>query len=171
MLMHKALQRADKMPKKIITDKLASYLDGIELVFGNNTQHVQSSPFKSGTSTQIIERFHGTLKDRTNVVRGFKNMDTARTLTDAWLVHYNFFKEHESMGNIPPAQLMPNAPIGDWMDVIEGKERTRKFIATAIPAKRKNPPYRNRGKHKRRRKPREVREKPYSVARLTQVRG
>jgi len=171
MLMHKALQRADKMPKKIITDKLASYLDGIELVFGNNTQHVQSSPFKSGTSTQIIERFHGTLKDRTNVVRGFKNMDTARTLTDAWLVHYNFFKEHESMGNIPPAQLMPNAPIGDWMDVIEGKERTRKFIATAIPAKRKNPPYRNRAKHKRRRKPREVREKPYSVARLTQVRG
>ncbi len=44
-------------------------------------------------STNVIERFHGTMKDRTNVIRGFKNMDTAQLLSDAWLVHYNFLKD------------------------------------------------------------------------------
>lgn len=47
---------------------------------------IQSKPFTSGDFTNIIERFHGILKDRTKVVRGFKNMDTARLLTGAWIV-------------------------------------------------------------------------------------
>ena len=110
------------MPKRIITDKLRAYLDGVELVFGSETVHVQSSPFEKEDSTSLIERFHGTLKDRTDVIRGFGNMDTARLLTDAWLVHYNFFKEHEGLGNIPPAQKMAQkhglrCPFEDWEDV------------------------------------------------------
>ncbi|MCP3682600.1 MAG: transposase [bacterium] len=122
---------------------------------------------KAGDSTQIIERFHGTLKDRTNVVRGFSNMQTARILTDAWLVHYNFFKEHESLGNVPPAQEkhMPETPIGDWVDVIDGKQRTREFVATAIP---KRKPYIR--KKRRRNKPREVKEKEYTSSRIVEVR-
>lgn len=72
--------------------------------FGADTKHVQSKPFIDKDSTNVIERFHGTMKDRTNVIRGFKNMENANLLTDAWLVHYNFFKEHETLGNIPPAQ-------------------------------------------------------------------
>ncbi len=49
--------------------------------------HVQGKPFVYKDSTNIIERFHGTMKDRTNVIRGFKNMDKANLLTDGWLVH------------------------------------------------------------------------------------
>ena len=121
LLMKKAADRAGKAPKHIITDRLAAYLDGIELVFGADTKHIQSEPFVEADSTNIIERFHGTLKDRTNVVRGFKNMDTARVLTDAWLVHYNFFKEHETLGNVPPAQKMGiELPFKDWAEVVGG---------------------------------------------------
>jgi len=120
-LMRKAADRAGKAPKHIITDRLAAYLDGIELVFGADTKHIQSEPFVEADSTNIIERFHGTLKDRTDVVRGFKNMDTARLLTDAWLVHYNFFKEHETLGNVPPAQKMGmELPFKDWAEVVGG---------------------------------------------------
>lgn len=120
VLMRKAAIRAGKAPKRIITDRLAAYLDGIERVFGADAQHVRSQPFAEIDSTNIIERFHGTLKDRTNVIRGFKNMDTARLLTDAWLVHYNFFKEHEALGNIPPAQKMGiPVPFKDWADIVE----------------------------------------------------
>lgn len=118
LLMKAAQMRAGKSPKRIITDKLRAYLDGVELVFGAETKHIQSSPFEFEDSTSIIERFHGTLKDRINVVRGFKNMDTARLLTEAWLVHYNFFKEHEALSNIPPAQKMGNVPFNDWEDVV-----------------------------------------------------
>ena len=118
LFMNEARRKAGKAPKRIITDRLASYIDGIELVFGANTKHIQSKPFTDVNSTNIIERFHGTLKDRTNVIRGFKNMDTARLLTEAWLVHYNFFKEHETLGNIPPAVKMGATPIKDWAEVI-----------------------------------------------------
>ncbi|MFC1964126.1 IS6 family transposase [Chloroflexota bacterium] len=119
LLMDKARDRAGKEPKKVITDKLRSYLDGIELVFGANTKHVQGSPFEvDDTSTSLIERFHGTLKDRLNVVRGFANLDTARLLTDGWLVFYNFMKEHTSLSDIPPAQKMGEVPFKNWVDIV-----------------------------------------------------
>lgn len=118
LLMNEARRKAGKSPKRIITDKLSAYIDGVELVFGADTEHIQSKPFTDVNSTNIIERFQGTLKDRTKVVRGFKNMDTARMLTEAWLVHYNFFKEHETLGNIPPAVKMGATPIKDWAEVV-----------------------------------------------------
>ena len=118
LVMNEARRRAGKAPKRIITDRLAAYIDGIELVFGSDTKHIQSKPFTDVNSTNIIERFQGTLKDRTKIIRGFKNMTTAELLTDAWLVHYNFFKEHETLGNIPPAVRMGATPIKDWAEVI-----------------------------------------------------
>ena len=123
ILMKQAADRAGKVPRCVITDKLAAYLDGIELAFGADSKHIQSKPFTVENSTNIIERFHGTLKDRTKVIRGFKNMETAKILTDAWLVHYNFFKEHETLGNVPPAQKMGNTPFKDWADVLELTKR------------------------------------------------
>jgi transposase-like protein len=123
ILMKQAADRAGKVPRCVITDKLAAYLDGIELAFGADAKHIQSKPFTVENSTNIIERFHGTLKDRTKVVRGFKNIDTAKILTDGWLVHYNFFKEHETLGNVPPAQKMGNTPFKDWADVLELTKR------------------------------------------------
>jgi len=120
LLMSEAKRKAGKIPKRILTDKLAAYIDGIERVFGAETEHIQSKPFAKENSTNIIERFQGTLKDRTKVVRGFKNMDTARLLTEAWLVHYNFFKEHTTLGDIPPAVKMGVTPIKDWADVVTG---------------------------------------------------
>lgn len=119
ILMERAHKVAGKAPKEIITDRLRSYIDAIELTFGADTKHIQTRPFVSGDSTNLIERFHGTLKDRLNVVRGFKSLETARLLTNAWLIHYNFFKEHSSLGDIPPAQSMKIAvPFKDWNDVL-----------------------------------------------------
>lgn len=130
LVMNEAKRRAGKAPKKIITDKLAAYIDGIELVFGADTEHIQSKPFTDVNSTNIIERFQGTLKDRTKIIRGFKNMATAELLTDAWLVHYNFFKEHEALGNIPPAQKMGIlTPFKNWAEVVS---KPKAVISTKI---------------------------------------
>ncbi len=143
--MKQASERADKVQKKIITNKPAAYIDGIELAFGAETEHIQSKPFVSEDSTNVIERFQGTLKDRAEVVRGFKNIDSARLPTKAWLVHYNFFKEHETLGNIPPAIRMATTPIKEWSDMtrntatimpVEQKERRSRLV---IPVKRKYP--------------------------------
>jgi len=119
LVMNEARRRAGKAPKKILTDKMGAYINAIDLVFGGATKHIQSTPFTNVNSTNIIERFQGTLKDRTKIIRGFKGKTTAELLTDAWLVHYNFFKEHESLGNIPPAQKMGIAiPFKNWAEVV-----------------------------------------------------
>ena len=102
-----AEQRAGKTPKIVITDKLRSYISGIEDAYGADTKHVQGGPFKfveSGESTAEIERFHKTLEQRTKVFEKFKDMASIKLLTDGWLINYNFFKQNEGCGNIPPAQ-------------------------------------------------------------------
>ena len=160
LVMNEARRRAKKSPKRIITDRLAAYIDGIELVFGGDTKHIQSKPFTDVNSTNIIERFQGTLKDRTKIIRGFKNMTTAELLIDAWLVHYNFFKEHEALGNIPPAQKMGiPTPIKDWAEVVSQAKVTLPVKPKLLSVIRAEP-IRKR-KHPKR-KPKGLKQKAYT---------
>lgn len=121
-LMKLAEQRAGKTPKVVITDKLKSYIVGVEEAFGADTKHKQGGPFKfktSGESTAEIERFHRTLEQRTKVFQKYQSIDNIRLLTDGWLINYNFFKQNEGCGNIPPAQAMSKVvPFKDWNDVV-----------------------------------------------------
>ena len=121
-LMKLAEQRAGKVPKIVRTDKLRSYVSGIEEAFGSDTKHVQGGPFKfqdSGESTAEIERFHKTLEQRTKVFEKFKDIASIKLLTDGWLINYNFFKQNEGCGNIPPAQACgKTVPFKDWNDVV-----------------------------------------------------
>lgn len=102
-LMEKAYEHAGKAPRVIYTDKLAAYLDGIELTFGGNTRHRQGGPFNVERNTNLIERFHGTIKARTKIMRGLHNKQTAQLFMDGWLIHYNFFRPHESLKNRTPS--------------------------------------------------------------------
>ncbi len=76
-----------------------------ELVFGADTEHVQSSPFEIGNDSNIIERFQGTIRDRTKVVRGYKTLPTARVIIDGFMVHYNFFRPHIGLNGKTPAEV------------------------------------------------------------------
>jgi hypothetical protein len=169
LVMNEAKRRAGKSPKRIITDRLAAYIDGIEYVFGGSAKHVQSKPFTDVNSTNIIERFQGTLKDRTKIIRGFKNLKAAELLTDAWLVHYNFFKEHESLGNVPPAQKMGLiTPFKNWAEVVrpvKASITTEPPLLAVLQAK----PVRRREYPKR--KPKELKQRTFTQAAITSPRG
>lgn len=119
-LMELAAKRAgDKAPKAVITDKLAAYLDGVELTFGADTEHIQSSPFAKEDDTNIIERFQGTIKDRTKVIRGFKTFETALIILDGFLIHYNFFKPHLSLKGKTPAEVAGlKLPFKTWTEFV-----------------------------------------------------
>jgi len=119
ILMENALDRAGKMPKIVFTDRLRAYLDGIELTFGSKTQHIQGSPFEIQNNTNKIERFHSTLKSRTEIMRGMKNPRTSMIIMDGWLVNYNYFRPHESLGNKTPAvAAKSDYPYKSWKDVV-----------------------------------------------------
>ena len=123
ILMEKAARVAGKAPKVILTDSLSAYIDGIELTFGGETKHIRSKPFaETDLSTNKIERWHSTLKTRTDVMRGLKSLGTAQNLLDAWLVHYNYFRPHESLEDRSPGETAGSLfPYKDWLDVVEGQ--------------------------------------------------
>lgn len=125
ILMRRALANATCAPRAVITDKLAAYLEAVRETFGPVSPHFRSKGFIRSPNTNIIERFHGTLKDRTKVMRGMKSMETARFLMAGWLVHYNYFRPHSSIQNRTPAQAACiRFPYHTW----------REFIAEAAKA-------------------------------------
>lgn len=118
-LMESAAKRAGKAPKQVLTDHLAAYLDGVGVTFGGKTEHVRSSPFAEGAdSTSAIERFHNTLKDRTKVMRGFRDMATLVFFIEGFQAHYNHFRPHEGLKYRTPAQVAKAATdCKTWLDV------------------------------------------------------
>jgi len=135
ILMDKAAKRAGKIPKVVITDKLGAYLDGIELAYGSDAQHKQGAPFDIINNTNLIERFHGTLKERTKVMRALKNKTTLEKFMEGWLVHYNFFRPHMSLDGKTPAEASGiNFPFRNWKDVTEQPyENTARIKSVVTP--------------------------------------
>lgn len=133
-LMEKAAERANKAPKVVMTDKLAAYLDGIELAFGADAEHKQGSPFDVQANTNLIERFQGTLKDRMKVLRGLKKLETAKKFIEGWLINYNYFRPHISLkGKTPARKAGIILSINDWLDVVREPRGTAKIDISTEP--------------------------------------
>ena len=118
-VMHRASKRAGKTPRFILSDSLGVYPDGIERIFGADAKHIQSKGFTEDININLIERFHGTLKERIKVLRGFKTEDTADLILDGFLLNYNFFRPHMTLRNKTPAEVAGiKTPIRRWEDVV-----------------------------------------------------
>jgi transposase-like protein len=125
-LMEKAKEKAGKSPKEVWSDGWGGYRDGIELAFGADTKHVVTTPFgDADSSSTLTERWHGTLKDRTKVMRGLKTKETAQLILDGWLIHYNYFRPHEGLdGKTPAEKSNVQLPFKNWLDVVQAQNVT-----------------------------------------------
>lgn len=131
--MDRAIKMAGKSPKVVITDKLASYLD---VRYGEG-EHRQGRPFALEDSTQKIERFHGTLKQRTKVMRGLKNIESALDFINGWLVHYNYLRPHEGLGDKTPAEVAGTSyPYKNWADIIRKHRPSKPIVIEHQPRDR-----------------------------------
>jgi transposase-like protein len=123
LLMNEAKRRADKSAKTMVTDKLAAYLDGVELVFGASTEHIKTKPLRAEVNTNLIERFQGTLKDRTKAMCGLKGLASAGLITRGWLLHYNYLRPPEALkGKTPTKVAGVKYPHGNWHEVVAKRE-------------------------------------------------
>jgi hypothetical protein len=81
--------------------------------------YLKSEGFEAEINTNLIERFHSTVKQRTKVMRDLKEKNSARIVMDGYMTHYNFFKEHDYLGGITPAQAGGlGEGIANWGDLI-----------------------------------------------------
>ena len=127
-LMEDAARRAGKAPRVVVTDSLLAYIDGIELTFGADTKHIQSKGFKIQPNTNLIERLHGSIKQRTKVMRGLKSIPSAYLFMDGWATHYNFIRPHEALCDKTPAHKAGLvSPFKNWLDVAKEQEMPESF--------------------------------------------
>ena len=121
-LFRKISERVDVKPKTIITDGLNSYIMGIQGVFGypKPIQHIKTTPFTPEINTNLIERFHGTLKQRTKVMRGLKGIGSARIILEGFTLHYNFMRHHMTFGDRTPAEVAGlRLEFRGWIGLVE----------------------------------------------------
>ncbi|AKG54033.1 mobile element protein [Dehalogenimonas sp. WBC-2] len=121
-----AKNRAGKSPKALLTDGLRAYIDASMEVFGDESDHIRTSPTAKENSTNRIERWHSTLKERTKVMRALRNPESALRFTDGFIAYYNFIRPHEGLNGQTPAESAGiDYDAKNWSEVIRIGEPNR----------------------------------------------
>ncbi len=119
-VLRKAAAAAASPPERITTDKLPSYVPAIEEVFPK-AKHTQSEGIRAELNNNRSERVQRTFRDRTKTLRGLDNRASGQRYLDGWVLHYNLFREHESLGDKTPGEAAKvDAPFKEWADVTRG---------------------------------------------------
>ena len=138
-VMRKALANADKPPDYIFTDKLRSYLPALREVLPK-TKHHQSQGFAADINNNLSERLQGTFRDRVKTLRGLDTIESGQRYLDGWVITYNNFRGHESLGNQTPAyRAKVNPPFTEWADVVKG-DAVYPTLVTKTDARLAEPP-------------------------------
>ena len=125
-VMRKALEASAARPTTIKTDKLRSYSAALKDKDFTGIRHVQSDGIRAVNNNNLSERLQGTFRARTKTLRGMDSLETGQRYLDGWTLTYNLFREHESIGDQPPAhKAKMDVPYDEWADVVRGGREIR----------------------------------------------
>jgi len=117
-------------PMEVFTDGMHSYSKAIgrELSYrakpGLVNPHVHVRSIRAKKSNNLIERLHGTEKDRIRVMRGFDGKRTAASVMEGFRVHYNMVQTHEALGTTPAvAAGLPDLGGFRWKEILHRANR------------------------------------------------
>ena len=118
-----AQNKAKKSPTVMLTDGWRPYRYACKQQFGSDTVHVRTTPFvKKGLSTNIVERWHGTLKDRLKPMRGMDKSETHQLILEGFILNYNYLRPHESLKGKTPAEAAKiDFPYKSFLDIIKSQ--------------------------------------------------
>lgn len=119
-------------PKCIITDGLPSYIRAVKKEFAptvNRVKHIHNVGIRDRVNNNVMERLHGTHRERNKVQRGLKKEDTL--IIPGQRIYYNFIKPHQSLGGATPSQVAGvELPLGEnkWLDLMKKSLDTTKNL-------------------------------------------
>ena len=105
-LFEKSMKVAKKKPFMVYCDGLPAYPKGFKKVFwtmkkATRPELVRKVGLQAVNSNNLVERLHGTLKDRIKPMRGLKGEETVRIMLEGWVAHYNYVRKHQTLGKTP----------------------------------------------------------------------
>jgi len=99
---------AKVQPTFMITDGLRAYQDAFNKEFftlkNPRTQHVRLAGLRKASNNNMIERLHGTVRERTKIMRGLDNDESAQLMMDGNRIYYNFIRPHMALNGKTPAE-------------------------------------------------------------------
>ena len=119
--------------KVITTDCLNAYPQVLRKSFGLQSPYNASSRTKSKIIhnrvkadkrgfNHKIERLHGTIRDRTKIMRGFHgSIESAKAIMKGMEIYYNYVRKHQGIDNQTPSEVaIPQLDLGvnKWLGLI-----------------------------------------------------
>ncbi|MGD0718966.1 MAG: DDE-type integrase/transposase/recombinase, partial [Thermoplasmata archaeon] len=137
--LHKAKRATADRPREIFTDGMSSYPEAIKQEFGryrlpgdapsslkNGGSKAMWTPYRrvpsirAPESNNLVERLHGTEKERIKVMRGFDTKGGTAALAEGFRVHYNLVREHQALGATPgSAAGLPSVSGFRWYELLK----------------------------------------------------
>jgi len=122
-IFQKGLDQSKVKPRAVFVDGCNAYQRAFNKVFysrykADRVELVQRVGIRTRETNNIVERLHGTLKDRTKPMRGLKGFESTNALLEGYTVHYNFVREHQSIRKTPAQAARTHAP-DNWKGLIE----------------------------------------------------
>jgi transposase-like protein len=124
----KGFDQSKVRPRAVFVDGCNAYQSAFNKVFytmrkDTRPELVQRVGIRARETNNIVERLHGTLKDRTRCMRGLKSYTSTKLLLDGWNVYYNCVRPHQPLGGKTPAQAARMDAPNTWKGLI--KEATK----------------------------------------------
>jgi transposase-like protein len=119
-------------PMAVVTDGLRAYQDAIPKEFHTmkapRTQHVRIPNIRNRSNNNMVERLHGTIRQRNKVMRGLDREASAQTMMDGMRIYYNFIRPHMALNGKTPAEkariAKPNCN-NKWQTLIKNSAKNK----------------------------------------------
>jgi len=112
-------------PLAVVTDGLRAYEHAITKEFRTmkapRTEHIRIPNIRNRSNNNMVERLHGTIRERNKVMRGLDDNKTAQTIIDGFRIYYNFLRPHMALnGKTPAEQAKLKLQLGKnkWLSLI-----------------------------------------------------
>jgi putative transposase len=123
-IFQKGFDQSKVRPKAVFVDGSHVYSSAFNHVFytmrkDTRPELMQRVGIRARETNNIVERLHGTLKDRTKPMRGLKSFESTKLLLEGYAVHYNCVRPHQSLGGKTPAQAARMEVPSNWKGLID----------------------------------------------------
>jgi putative transposase len=122
-IFRKGARISKNRPTAVFVDGSNTYDRAFNKVFwtrykAKRVELVKRVGIQARETNNIVERLHGTLKDRLRPMRGLKNEETARILLEGYVVNYNYVRKHLAIKKTP-AQAAGIQVTNGWSELID----------------------------------------------------